>query len=138
MKKFLFLCFVASGILFSDANGANLKRSKFIDFNTGKSTLNDDTTLIEGSPIIDNSSDSIWFFSPQIKVHSPKAVKSYRCHLAESEEEDDEFAFDISDNTSEMYETSANTQYNEVVQIGDCSIRRCKSRNLSVPTISNK
>lgn len=112
MKQFLFLCFVASGILFSDANGANLKRSKFINFDTGTSVLNADSASTELSPTINyDDSDNVWFFRPQTEVHMLKAVKPHKFHCIMDSEDDDEMIFELSEDDSEIPEAPANTPY---------------------------
>ena len=112
MKQFLFLCFVASGILFSDANGANLKRSKFINFDTGTSVVNADSASTDLSPTINyDDSDDVWLFRPQTEAHTPQVVKPYKFHYIMDSEDDDDMIFDISEDDSEMPEAPANTPY---------------------------
>lgn len=85
MNKFLYLC-IALGITFSEANGANLKRSKFIDFDSYKS-ISDESAESSNDFVDVGEGDVLFQYDLPIEIARPKPIMA--SNLSTFDEEDD-------------------------------------------------
>lgn len=85
MNKFLYLC-IALGITFSEANGANLKRSKFIDFDSYKS-ISDEPTEHSNGFVNVGDGDLLFQYDSPVEIVRPKPIMAST--LAKFDEDDD-------------------------------------------------